>query len=92
MKKAHDLCPEVAKSMEACKASEVREFESLEGKFLFQHRWWSLCKMAPDHNFMVRKVTNKRIIVTAYCSCLVMSKRAFFPLSNDPKQLPKHIK
>ena len=49
-------------------------------------------KVGPDHNFMVRKVTNKRIIVTAYCSCLVLPKRAFFPLSNDPKQLPKHIK
>ena len=30
MEKAHDLCPEVAKLRQVCKAREVREFESLE--------------------------------------------------------------
>ena len=28
--KAHDLCPEVAKFIEVCRASEVRQFGSLE--------------------------------------------------------------
>ena len=30
MRKAHDLCPDIAMFIEVCKASEVREFESLE--------------------------------------------------------------
>ena len=30
MEKAHDLCPEVAKLRAVCKASEVREFVSLD--------------------------------------------------------------